>query len=97
MAIKYKLRRTAIDDLREIGKYTLENYGKAQRDKYLNGLKERFELLGNNPNFGRSRDDVKEGYRCSAYGKHIVFYTVSEGTVEIIGILHERMVPEQNV
>jgi toxin ParE1/3/4 len=52
MATKYKLRQTAIDDLREIGKYTLENYGKTQRDKYLDGLKERFELLSNNPNFG---------------------------------------------
>jgi toxin ParE1/3/4 len=97
MSTKYKLRQTAIDDLREIGKHTLENYGKTQRDKYLDGLKERFELLGNNPNFGRSRDDVKAGYRCSTFGKHIVFYTLPEGTVEIIGILHERMVPEQNV
>ena len=97
MPVKYKLRQTAIDDLMEIGQYTLENYGKTQRDKYLGGLKERFELLGNNPNFGRSRDDVKAGYRCSTYGKHVVFYSVPGGEVEIIGILHERMVPEQNV
>lgn len=97
MATTYKLRQAAIDDLREIGQYTLENYGKAQRDKYLNGLKERFELLGNNPNFGRSRDDVKAGYRCSTYDKHIVFYTTPGDAVEIIGILHKRMVPEQNI
>ena len=58
MATNYKLRQAAIDDLREIGQHTLENFGEAQRDKYLNDLNERFELLG---------------------------------------ILHERMVPEQNV
>lgn len=95
MANKFKLRRAAIDDLREIENYTRMNYGRSQRDKYLKGLGERFELLGTNPNFGRSRDDVKTGYRSSAYGKHVVFYTVRADVVEIVGILHERMVPEQ--
>jgi len=61
MANKFKLRRAAIDDLREIENYTRMNYGGSQRDKYLKVLAERFELLGTNPNFGRSSDDVKTG------------------------------------
>jgi toxin ParE1/3/4 len=68
MAKKYKLRQTAIYDLRNIGRYTLKHHGKVQRDKYLNGFEGRFELLSSNPNFGRPRDDIKPGYRCSVTG-----------------------------
>jgi toxin ParE1/3/4 len=97
MAKKYKLRQTAIHDLRNIGRYTLKHHGKVQRDKYLNGLEKRFELLSSNPNFGRPRDDIKPGYRCSEYGKHVVFDKVPRGATEIIAILHESMVPERNL
>lgn len=97
MARKYTLRRAAVEDLKDIGTYTLENFGRSQRDKYLKGLEERFAFLGDNPQSGRSRDDVGIGYRCSAYGKHVVFYKVIGGVVEISAVLHERMVPEQKV
>jgi plasmid stabilization system protein ParE len=50
MPIKYRLRQAARDDLKDIARYTLKHRGKVQRDKYLNGFKERFELLGENPN-----------------------------------------------
>lgn len=92
--INYKLRQSAKNDLKEIGRYTLKNYGKTQRDRYLRGLKKRFELLGENPGFGRPRDDVKAGYHCSDYEKHVVFYRVQKGIVEILAVLHASMVPE---
>ncbi|MBV1916083.1 MAG: type II toxin-antitoxin system RelE/ParE family toxin [Pseudomonadales bacterium] len=94
MPIKYKLRQTAINDLNDIGRYTLRNYGKVQRDKYLTGLGDRFELLGENPNFGRPRDDIKSGYHCSNYNKHVVFYLIRKNHVEILAVLHESMIPE---
>lgn len=43
---RFKLRQAAKNDLKEIGRYTLKNYGQAQRDKYLKGLEQRFKLLG---------------------------------------------------
>jgi toxin ParE1/3/4 len=91
---KYKLRQAARVDLKTVGWYTLKNHGKTQRDKYLKGLEERFELLGESPNFGRLRDDVKAGYRCSDYGKHVVFYCIQKYYVEVLAILHASMVPE---
>ncbi|MEE8058167.1 MAG: type II toxin-antitoxin system RelE/ParE family toxin [Pseudomonadales bacterium] len=92
--IKYKLRQAAKNDLKEIGRYTLKNHGKTQRDKYLKGLEERFELLSGNPGFGRPRDDIKAGYHCSDYGKHVVFYCIRKNFVEILAVLHNSMVPE---
>ena len=97
MAKKYKLRQAAKNDLRDIGRYTLKHHGKIQRDKYLNGLKERFKLLGDNPNFGRPRDDIKTGYHCSDYNKHVVFYIIRKDYVEILAILHECMIPEHHL
>ena len=97
MPIKYRLRQSARDDLKDIARYTLKHHGKVQRDRYLNGLKERFELLGENPNFGRSRDDVKIGCHCSDYNKHVVFYVIQNDYVEILAILHERMIPERHL
>jgi hypothetical protein len=46
MVIKYKLRQEAIEDLKEIGRYTLKNHGKNhgknQRNIYLHGINKRF-------------------------------------------------------
>jgi len=92
--VKYKLRQAARNDLKDIGRYTLKNYGKTQRNKYLKGLEERFKLLGETPYFGRPRDDIKAGYRCSDYEKHVVFYYIQNDFVEIFGILHSSMDPE---
>jgi len=97
MAKKYKLRQAAREDLKEIGRYTIKNHGRTQRDKYLAGLGERFELLGENPYFSRPRNEIKEGYHSSEYGKHVVFYTIQEGYVEILAILHESMEPERHI
>ncbi len=97
MATKYKLRQAAKNDLKDIGQYTLKHHGKIQRDKYLNGLKERFELLGETPKLGSSRDDIKTGYHCSDYNKHVVFYVIRKDYVEILAVLHESMIPERHL
>lgn len=97
MVKKYKLRQAALGDLKSIGRYTLKHHGKIQRDKYLTRLKERFVLLGENPHFGRPRDDIKTGYHCSDCGKHVVFYRIQKEHVEIVAILHESMMPERHL
>jgi len=40
---------------------------------------------------GKSRDDVKKGYYCFPEGMHLVFYTLKNKQVDIIGIPHQRM------
>lgn len=46
---------------------------------------------------GRSRDEVKEGYRSFNEGSHIIFYRVAESAIEIIGIPHKNMDIEQKL
>jgi len=95
--MKYKLRQTARNDLKDIGRYTLKNHGQTQRDKYLTGLSERFELLGENPYFGRPCNDIKTGYYCSDYNKHAIFYLIQKNYVDILAVLHKSMMPERHL
>ncbi len=94
---RFKLHQTAKNDLKKTGRYTLKNYGRIQRNKHLKDLEERFELLGKNPGFGRPLDDIKAGYHCSNYAKHMVFYRIKKDFVEILAVLHSSMVPEQHL
>ncbi len=95
MPAKYTLRQFAKDNIKEIGRYTLKHHGKSQRNIYLTGLKDRFEQLAVNPNLGRIRYDIKEGCHCYAYQKHIIFYRKQSTHIEILAVLHERMLPNK--
>jgi len=60
-------------------------------DTYLDALIKRFEWLAENAKMGKSRDDVKKGHYCFPEGAHLVFYTLKNKQVDIIGIPHQRM------
>ena len=63
----------------------------AQAAAYTSQLEARFDELAENPRLGRARSEVAQGYRSLPCGKHIIFYIISNETVEIIGIPHARM------
>ncbi len=88
---QYYLRQEALNDLQKIAHYTNQHWGSEQRNIYLRELAERFQWLGVNPNLGKRRQDIKEGYYCYPQGAHLIFYLVREGAVEIIRILHKHM------
>jgi len=88
---KYTLRESAIEDLKEIGRYTKKQWSVEQRDKYLQRFSKRFSWLAENPLFGRPRDEVKHGYFSYNEGSHVIFYIVANNSIEILGVLHESM------
>ena len=91
MSITFKITPRAQDDLKEIGRYTLSEWGKKQRDRYLRNLDKRFSWLAGNPNLGKQRPDIKQGYYCYLQGSHLIFYMLNETEIEIIGIPHKAM------
>lgn len=94
---KYKLRQTAKDNLKEIGRYALKNSGEAQRNYYLKGLAKHFKLLSESPKLGRPRDDIKKGCRCSDYGKHVVFYRIRKEYIDVLAVVPISMLPEYHL
>jgi len=91
MISNYSIRALARSDLEEIWLFTFEEWGLEQADKYLNSLLSRCEWLASNPYAGKDREDIKNGYYCFPEGMHLVFYTMTQGGIDIIGIPHQNM------
>ncbi len=68
-----------------------------QTDKYILQLRKRVQWLTDNPMLGRTRDEIKEGYRSFREGSHVIFYRTTGDAIEIIGVLHQNMNIEQNL
>ena len=87
----YKLTQVAKNDLKEIWRYTVQNWSEQQAEKYIYQLEKKFQDLVQNPHLGRSRSDIQKGYRSLLEGQHIIFYRVTNDIIEIIGIPHASM------
>ena len=87
----FRITPRALEDLRNIGRYSLQYWGRAQRDKYLGEIDRRFAWLAENPRAGRRRDDVAAGYLSFPQGSHVIFYLIGETGIDIIGIPHKQM------
>ncbi len=91
----FRLTRRAEEDLLAIGDYSQRTWGDEQCARYLDQLEHCCQRLANNPKLGRACDEVRQGYRRIAQGKHVVFFRKhDEETIIVVRILHERMLPE---
>lgn len=88
---QYRVTPRARDDLRNIALYSQQQWGRAQRNKYLKLLEQRFEWIVEHPLLGKSRSDIGVGYYSCLQGEHVVFYRINGDTIEIIGVLHQEM------
>lgn len=93
----FKLSKAARRDLIEIARYTVERWGDDQRVRYLTQLDARFRWIARNPHRGTPSDQIKSGYWRCAEGRHVIFYRVVAKRVEIIRVLHERMLPKRHL
>ena len=88
----FVLTNKALSDLKAIGIYTQNKWGKSQRDRYLTVLDKAFRTLAKDHLKGRDCGEIREGYRKHQVGKHIIFYHEMDASlIEIVRILHERM------
>ncbi len=88
---KFRITPRARDDLKNIGRYTERQWGKAQRNAYLKDFEKRFRWLAENPQLGKHRSDIAEGYYSFPQGEHVVFYLVGQEGINIIGVPHKEM------
>ena len=92
MMSSFSLTKMAKADLKAIGQYTLEKWGREQRNHYLSILDACFHQLAANPLKGKDCGEIRCGYRKFNAGSHVIFYhQTSSDTVEIVRILHGRM------
>lgn len=92
-----RVSKAATRDLREIARHTLERWGAEQRRRYLTQLDARFRWHARNPTLGTSSDEIKPGYWRYREGRHVIFYRISSAHVDIIRVLHQRMLPSRHL
>ena len=74
--MSYKLSKKADDDFKKIYKYTYKIHGERQADKYTVSLEDCFLLIFENPNIGRSVNDISKGLLRHEHQEHIIFYRI---------------------
>ena len=93
----YRLTPAARRDLSRIWDYSEERWGLQQAEVYLRDFQACLERLADDPRRGHPRDGVRPGYWSRAVGSHVVFYVISDGGVDVIRVLHQRMDPGRHV
>jgi len=94
---KFVLSKNAKRDLASIADYTIEKFGIEQARHYRDGLFQAFETLNNNPRIGRDYSHVKNTARRYEHKKHSIYYSMTDGGILILRILHERQDPGLNL
>ena len=78
-------------DLVAISEYTTGEFGETQARRYRDQFKACFASLIDNPNLGRSADELAPGLRRIRQQAHVVFYLPSDDAVLIVRVLHHGM------
>ena len=89
----YRLTPDAQSDLIEIRRFTLQQWGQAQSQKYLSELRKTIRLLSDTPSLGKSRPEVGANVLSFPHISHVIYYVVHEQRLVVFGVLHKRMVP----
>lgn len=87
----YRVSKKAQSDIRDIGLYTQQQWGKEQRRAYLSGMQTRFERLSENSLLAAERTEFTPPVRIHPYEKHLIVYIVQGGDILIVRVLHESM------
>ncbi|MDR3775017.1 MAG: type II toxin-antitoxin system RelE/ParE family toxin [Terracidiphilus sp.] len=90
-----RFSRSAKADLLGIGAYTLQTWGAAQAERYLESLERCARLLAGNPSLGRGCDWIRTGLHRFEKGRHVFFYRREGDGILVSRILHQSMLPEQ--
>lgn len=80
----------AKQDLYRIWQYYSRLASPEIADTLLREIAEQAERLGQRPFIGRSRTEILTDLRSTLVHPYTVFYRVTESTVEVLRVLHER-------
>lgn len=89
---RYRVSRRAAADLRDIGRFTQERWGRSARIDYLRRIALAFDQLAANPSMGRLRPEISNRIRTFPVGRHLVIYRdEGEGLMVVIRVVHQAM------
>ena len=84
--MRYRVSGAAEQDLDEIFLYWAKRAGLKAADRLMDSITERFWLLGEYPDAGRSAEDIAPGVRCFPAGKYLIYYRHTRRVTDILHI-----------
>ena len=87
---EFRLTTTAVGHIEEIFAYSALQFGEAQAEAYVEGLKRTFGLLADFPKMDMAAFELRVSLRRFVYGSHIVFYTPRNDFILINAIIHGK-------
>ena len=85
----------ALDDLFNIWTYIADD-NEEEADKMADEFDRLFALIDENPQMGRTRDEIEKRLRSFPLRAYVIFYTHSEGGIVVIRVLHSRQDVEES-
>lgn len=85
----YLLSQDAEEDLADIYDYSIDEWGEARADRYIEGLYASFALADAKPLAGRLRQELGDGIRSRLYQSHVIFYITWQDSIAIIRVFHQ--------
>ena len=86
--MRYRVSADAARDLDEVYVYWAERVGLKVADRLIDGIMDRFWLLGEHPDAGPSAEDIAAGVRCFPAGKYLVYYRRTSRGTDILRVFH---------
>jgi toxin ParE1/3/4 len=93
----FRLTKAAKRDLVQIARFTQQRWGDEQRVRYLTLLDARFRWIAKHPRLGLASDHIRPGYWRCIEGRHVILYRIAQGGVDIIRVVHDRMLPQRHL
>lgn len=88
----FRIKKAALDDLREIANYTRKTWGEEQEVVYMKGIFACFERIAKRQTHNRDLSGIMPECVMHKISHHlIVFRWLEDGRPEIIRVLHEKM------
>ncbi len=86
--MRYRISNDAENELEEIFLYWAERTSLAVADRVIDEIFERFRLLGEFPDAGRTSDDIAKGVKCFPAGPYLIYYRRRRAYTEIVHVFH---------
>ena len=96
--LKWRLTAEAQADMLDIRNFARQSWGTAQSTKYIKEVREKLDMIAQNPRLGVDRSaDLEEGIRSIPIGSHTIYYEFSSTVLIVLAILHQAMTPDKHL
>jgi toxin ParE1/3/4 len=91
---KWILSKEAQEDMGDIRLFSKCYWGNEQSVRYIKEIREKIELLAENPRIGIDRsNDLEINIRSIVIGSHTIYYEFNDEALTVKAILHQAMTP----